>query len=142
MPAANDPAIVANIRQNRGRAGEEAAAQLLIRAGMRILARNWRYGRFELDLVCRDGNTLVFVEVRTRAAGGMLLPAESLTPAKKRHFLHAARAYLAENDQWNCPCRFDVVCVIDAGETLQLNHYRHVDLSEFMGGGNTSWQPW
>ncbi len=129
-------------RKERGQAGEDAAARLLERAGMRILARNWRCGRLELDIVCRDGETLVFVEVRTRLRGGLVSPAESLTPAKQRNFMRAARAYLAENDAWNHPCRFDLVCVLDAGATLELEHHRHVELSESLGGGHTSWQPW
>ena len=126
----------------RGKAGEEAAAQLLERSGMRILARNWRHGRLELDIVCRDGNTLVFVEVRTRSKGGLVSPAASLTPAKQRNFLQAARAYLAENEAWAFPCRFDLVCVLDTGATLEVEHCRHVELSETVGGGHTSWQPW
>ena len=129
-------------RRSRGQAGEDAAARLLERSGMRILARNWRCGRLELDMVCRDGDTLVFVEVRTRLKGGLVSPAESLTPAKRRHFMRAAQAYLAESGAWNLPCRFDFVCVLDTGSTLELEHHRHVDLSESMGGGNTSWQPW
>lgn len=52
-----------------GRAGEDAAATLLHSHGMCILARNWRSGPLELDLVCREGDTLVFVEVKTREIG-------------------------------------------------------------------------
>ncbi len=125
-----------------GRAGEEAAVELLERAGMRILVRNWRCGHLELDMVCRDGRTLVFVEVRSRSRGGLVSPAESLTPAKQRNFLRAAHAYLAAHDAWDAPCRFDLVCVVDTGTTLELEHHRHVELSESVGGGNTSWQPW
>ena len=59
------------LRQEKGRAGEDAAADWLEKAGMRILARNWRSGSYELDLVCRDGDELVFVEA---ARGALLRP--------------------------------------------------------------------
>ena len=72
------------LRQEKGRAGEDAAADWLEKAGMRILARNWRSGSYELDLVCRDGDELVFVEVRLRGKGSLASPEASMTPAKCR----------------------------------------------------------
>lgn len=68
------------LRQEKGRAGEDAAADWLEKAGMRILARNWRSGSYELDLVCRDGDELVFVEVRLRGKGSLASPEASMTP--------------------------------------------------------------
>lgn len=130
-------------RQALAKAGEQAAADLLRRSGLREVARNWRSGRHELDLVCLDGDTLVFVEVRTRARDGMVSPAESLTPAKRRHFVAAARAYLAACGLWDKPCRFDAVCVVDAGATLHAEHLRHVlEFSDVMDRRNPAWQPW
>ena len=67
------------LRQEKGRAGEDAAADWLEKAGMRILARNWRSGSYELDLVCRDGDELVFVEVRLRGKGSLASPEASMT---------------------------------------------------------------
>lgn len=107
----------------RGRAGEDAAEALLRRDGWRVLARNWRQGRHELDLVCEDGDDLVFVEVRTRAENGLVSPAESVTPAKRRNLVRAARAYLAAHKAWDRGCRFDVVCVT-AGTTIRTEHIR------------------
>lgn len=110
---------------------------------MRVLARNWRGGPYELDIVCRDGNELVFVEVRTRGRTSLASAAESMTPAKCRNVVKAARAYLAANGGWDVPCRFDLVCVRDAGPTPELDYYRHVfDISEIMGSGDAAWQPW
>ena len=66
-----------------GHAGEEAAATLLLRAGFRLLDRNWRQGRLELDMVCRDGAELVFVEVKTRrseAYGGSRNAGQASSP--------------------------------------------------------------
>ncbi len=113
-------------RKLLGQAGESAAAALLQKKGMKIVARNWRNGSLELDLICLDGATLVFVEVRTRRAGGMLLPVETMTSAKRRSFTRAAQAYLSAEGLWNRPCRFDLVCVTARSSVppfdLQLEH--------------------
>ena len=121
------------LRQEKGRAGEDAAADWLEKAGMRILARNWRSGSYELDLV----------EVRLRGKGSLASPEASMTPAKCRSVVKAARAYLSASGEWDVPCRFDLVCVRDAGATFELDYYRHVfDISEIMGSGDAAWQPW
>ena len=126
-----------------GRAGEDAAAALLRKKGLKILDRNWRRGRLELDIVCADGETIVFVEVKTRQARGMSDPADALTPAKRRLVIKAAQAWLAAHNAWRRPCRFDVVCVRKDGLTLSAEHYRHAfDFSSALGGGHAAWQPW
>ncbi len=110
---------------------------------MHVLSRNWRSGPHELDIVCRDGDELVFVEVRMRGPGSLASPEESMTPAKCRNVIRAARAYLAATGMWDVPCRFDFVCVRGAGATSELDYYRHVfDISEIMGSGDAAWQPW
>ena len=123
------------LRQEKGRAGEDAAADWLEKAGCT--------GSYELDLVCRDGDELVFVEVRLRGKGSLASPEASMTPAKCRSVVKAARAYLSASGEWDVPCRFDLVCVRDAGATFELDYYRHVfDISEIMGSGDAAWQPW
>lgn len=133
-------------RKDRGKAGEDAAEALLRDSGLRILHRNWRKGSYELDIIALDGDMLVFVEVRTRRAGGMISPVESMHHAKCRHVVQAAKTYLAANGHWDMPCRFDLVCVTDTGATLELEHVRHVDFSEYLaetvGRRNAAWQPW
>lgn len=131
-----------------GAAGEERAAELLCGMGWSILARNWRSGHLELDIVAQEGDTLVFVEVKTRDAHGMQRPYEALTAVKKERLLRAAQAWLAEHDAWNRPCRFDLVCVAARSGTYQTELIRNViefaDIGtrHAVGGGNTSWQPW
>lgn len=131
-----------------GTEGEEKAATLLLHMGWHILARNWRSGHLELDIVAQEGDTLVFVEVKTRAEDGMQRPYEALTPVKKQRLLRAAQAWLAEHDAWDSPCRFDLVCVKAKGGTYQTELIRNVieytDLGtrNAVGGGNSSWQPW
>ena len=131
-----------------GREGEEAAARHLLGLGWKILDRNWRGGHLELDLVCREGDTLVFVEVKTRNADDPALPAEAFTPAKQRRVVRAARAWLDAHDAWALPCRFDLAGVTRTADGLYHTELtRHVielsfDAGHPVGGGHASWQPW
>ena len=96
--------------QASGGAAEEAAANFLSRKGLEIVARNYRTRMGEIDLVARDGTTLVFVEVRMRsgdAFGGALA---SVDARKQRRLVAAARQFLSRLGS-EPPCRFDVVTV-------------------------------
>jgi putative endonuclease len=106
-------AIIPHSAQRIGAAGEEAAARHLASQGLTILARNYRVKGGELDLVCRDGATTVFVEVRRRARSDFGGAAGSITPAKRRRLILAARHWLAQYGEG--PCRFDCV-LIDGGK--------------------------
>lgn len=119
-----------------GAAGEEAAAKLLAAKGYRILARNWRSGGLELDLVCREGRTIVFVEVKTRSPG-RTTPAEALSPAKRAKLVRAASLWLSENDSWDAPCRFDLVAVTPAAD----GRLETVHLPEAMTADGLDFQP-
>ena len=94
--------------QAAGGEAEDRAARFLARQGLAILARNYRTRLGEIDLVARDGDTLVFVEVRlrtSRACGGA---AESVGSRKQRRIAAAARQYLARLGR-EPACRFDVI---------------------------------
>lgn len=80
-----------------GRRGEQAAVDYLRRAGFVILERNWRSGRYELDIVARRWDELHFVEVKTRRAGGLTAPEDALTPRKFAALRRAAAAYMAQH---------------------------------------------
>lgn len=126
-----------------GRQGEDAALKLLQQKGFALLDRNWRSGRLELDIVCRDGDTVVFVEVKTRSQATHGGPAAALTPAKQRTLCRAARAWLAAHNAWSSPCRFDVVCVLREGDSLHLEHCRHAfECEPSVDSGDATWQPW
>ena len=133
--------------------GEEEALRHLSSQGFLLEARNWRprkgTGKFELDMVGRWEKTLVFVEVKTRRAATSDLfetPAglHNFSPAKQRNMVRAARAFLAENQLWDAPCRFDLVCVtLLPGQTPQMDHYRDViELGQTLDSGDAAWQPW
>jgi putative endonuclease len=89
---------------------EQAAQAELERAGLRLVARNWhcRYG--ELDLVMRDGDALVFVEVRYRNEAASADGLASITPAKRRRLVRTAEMFLAAHPAFtHAPCRFDSI---------------------------------
>lgn len=108
--------------KQRGDLGEDAAARYLEQRGFRVLERNWRFRQWELDLVCRDGDTLVFVEVKTRSANTMGTPADGLNRKKQARLVKAASQYLTKNDLWDEPCRFDLAAVVDTGKSMDVEH--------------------
>ncbi|MDQ7831607.1 MAG: YraN family protein [Desulfovibrionaceae bacterium] len=119
-----------------GRHGEDQAADHLAAAGYRVVARNWRCPKGEIDVVCVHGDTLVFVEVKTRAAAPQADPAGAVTASKRTRLVRAACAYLTATDSWNQPCRFDVVTVTETPRGPSLRHIENAfDASEHMGRG-------
>jgi putative endonuclease len=98
-------------RLNLGRRGEQLAEQKLTASGYAILARNYRCRAGEIDLIARSGETLVFVEVRTRRGEAFGLPEASLTHRKRQHLIAAAESYLQANQLAEAAWRIDVVAV-------------------------------
>ncbi len=94
-----------------GKAGELLAARFLIEKGYTILERNWRFSKAEVDLIARDDETLVFVEVKTRSTDYFGKPEEFVSPQKERLLAEAASVYMEQiGHQW--AIRFDLVSVI------------------------------
>jgi putative endonuclease len=106
-------------KQERGAAAERDAAQLLNEAGYEIVARNFRCKVGELDIVARDGDTLVFVEVRSRSDGDHGDAFETIRRSKQRRVVRVARYYLATAAPEFERCRFDIVA-ITGGEAILL----------------------
>ena len=92
-----------------GNYGERVAAAFLRRHGYRVLTRNFQTAGGEIDLVCRHGDILVFVEVRSRAGEAFGRPGETIDTRKEEALRHAARRYLELLDQEEITYRFDVV---------------------------------
>ena len=129
-------------QQDIGRQGEDAAAAFLQRAGFSLLARNWRHGRWELDIVCREKDTIVFVEVKTRSHNTYGGPIAAITRTKQHILCRAASAWLTTYHRWDTPCRFDVICALKQDDGYHLEHLRHAfDYTPFMDRGRTAWQP-
>src|SRR5439155_9219601 len=111
-----------------GAEAERRAEEFLTAIGFQVLERNYTCKGGELDLVCDDGGTLVFVEVRARRRGDWGTPEETISATKRRRLLHAARHYLMIRCYEERACRFDVVA-IEGGE---LRH--HQNAFEATGG--------
>ena len=117
-------------RAERGQYGEDLAVDYCKRTlGFKVIARNWRHKRDELDIVCLDAGVLVFVEVRARAASALVSGYHSIDTRKKRVLQRGSKAYI--NQLQNPPkhVRFDVIDVSlsDEGEG-DVRHYGNVPL--------------
>ena len=126
-----------------GREGEEAAAHLLRSLGMEIVEHNFRCRLGEVDLICRQGDTLVFVEVKTRGQGSLGVGTDAVDKGKRLRLVRAVSEYLSANELWDRPCRFDVVSVVKRGDRLSAEHLPDAFQagSEF-GQKGRGWQPW
>lgn len=107
---------------NRGSEAEALAAAFLEGNGLQVIERNFRVRGGEADLICRDGKVLVFVEVRLRANPRFGGAAASITPAKRRRVILAARHYLAGKPE--PACRFDCV-LLDALDAQRIEWLKH-----------------
>ena len=92
--------------------GEELASHYVRKRGYKLLVRNYRCPLGEIDLVARDRNTLVFIEVKTRRSLERGLPTESITSHKRAQITRCAQYYLKQYAVSEVPCRFDAVSVI------------------------------
>jgi putative endonuclease len=108
-------------RQAKGAAAEQLAADYLQRAGLSLIERNFRVRGGEIDLICRDGKTTVFVEVRLRSRGDFGGAAASITAAKQARLILAARHWLLRHGE--TPCRFDCV-LLDGLEPKNIEWLR------------------
>lgn len=113
-PGGRPPGVVkgpAAGARRRGQQAEAEAARWLEGQGFEVLARNHVTRRGEVDLVCREGDTICFVEVRSRDAGGLVDPLESVTRRKARRVVAAAADWAARHGALDLPMRFDLLAM-------------------------------
>ena len=106
-----------------GQRGEEAAARFLHERGYEILERNWSCFAGEADIIARDGDTIVFVEVKTRSSTQAGFPSEAVTPAKRERYEKIALAYLADHDFGEARIRFDCIALVVMGAHAVVRHH-------------------
>jgi putative endonuclease len=100
---------------NKGQYYEEQAVEYLQRAGLSVVERNFRCKLGEIDIICRQGEQLIFVEVRYRSNPGFGSPAASVNRGKQRKIIRTAQFYLQNRRQFrNKFCRFDVLALTPA----------------------------
>lgn len=113
-----------------GPTGEQWAADFLEDLGYRVLERNYRFERCEVDIVCYEPSSdgrrgeIVFVEVKTRSGARFGQPEDAVTEEKKRNIVKASRAYLYEHKLDGSPCRFDVVSILLEDGRPQIEHFK------------------
>ena len=109
-------------RQALGKRGEDLACEELTRRGYTIVDRRFRTRCGELDIVARDADVLVFVEVKARTGRNFGTPLESITWQKRQRLSAMAEAYLCARRLAGSACRFDVVAILEeqGGHTVEL----------------------
>jgi len=98
-----------SIAHEFGKSGEEAAARYLKNKKFRIIERNFRFLKGEIDIIAYDKETLVFIEVKARKSQEFGSPEESVTPSKQRQIKRVAQGFLVKNNLKDVQCRFDVL---------------------------------
>lgn len=113
--------------QEKGQQGELLAADLLLRLGYTVVERNWRCASGEADLVMKDGDELVFVEVKLRTSQNFGTPEEAVTTRKQARLLQIGLSYLdSHNLTDDVSWRIDVVAIelLPNGGVSRINHYK------------------
>ncbi len=106
--------------QQFGQLGEDIAAGFLERKGYKILKRNYRFGKVELDIVCENKGEVVFVEVKTRTSDVMAYPERAVGKSKQRNIRLAAEQFMEEHNL-RCSARFDILAVVK-GDKFEIEH--------------------
>jgi putative endonuclease len=110
-------------RRRLGQSAERAACRHLKGRGLSVVARNYRALRGELDIICRDGEAWVFVEVKARSSDRYGGAEWAVPPAKRRQVAKVARHFLLTRGLYGeVPCRFDVVLVDAGARPLRVTH--------------------
>lgn len=120
-------------RQKIGRMGEDEAVRYLQNKGFRVIERNYRSGRGEIDIIGMDDDVLVFVEVKTRTKEGFGEPEDSVDLKKQNQICKIAVGYLQSEQIYDRDCRFDVISVKGYGKGLKIVHIKDafwLDVSE------------
>ncbi len=110
-----------------GRKGEDLAENYLAEKGYEVIGRNEHVGHSDIDILARDGKTLVFVEVRTKSDRNRGMPEETLNQTKLQRMRKTAEIYMAWH-KYNGPARLDAVCIIleKEGRISHIKHYRGI----------------
>ena len=111
-------------KREKGSRYEDLAASFCISRGMTVLERNYRKKTGEIDLILRDGKTLVFAEVKFRVRARNGFPEEAVTPGKQQRIYRTAQWYLQERGlPESTPCRFDVISILGGEITMIENAF-------------------
>ncbi len=110
-------------QKETGNKGEEIAQEYLLTLGYQILETNWRASHYEIDIIAKDKDELVIVEVKARGSDTYEHPSEAVSDKKIRFLINAAEAYIFEKDS-HLDTRFDVITIIFYGQNYELEHFK------------------
>ena len=106
---------------NLGQEGEELAREHLAKKGYRILHRNWKSGKREVDIIAENKDFIVFVEVKTRTDDFHMHPRHAVTSEKQKSIIFAAEAYISRYNI-DKESRFDIISIISDGKSVEIEH--------------------
>jgi putative endonuclease len=106
---------------NLGQKGEDLAVDFLKKGGFKILFRNWKWGKHEIDIIAENKEVVVFAEVKTRRDDFRMHPRTAVTSEKQKSIIWAADGYLKKFNI-DKDCRFDVITVIKKGDAFEIDH--------------------
>jgi putative endonuclease len=104
-----------------GQLGENLAVQHLLDSGYKIRQRNWKSGRYEIDIIAENNDFIVFVEVKTRSENYQMHPVNAVTTGKQRLIILAAESYIERNHIIK-DTRFDIISVITGVKSNSVEH--------------------
>jgi putative endonuclease len=110
--------------REKGCIAEQLAKNHLQKKGWQILNTNWYYGHLEIDIIARDKDKLVIVEVKSRNGVRFKNPADAIKNIKIRRIIEAADAYIMENEL-DLETRFDLIIITFFGKNFELEHYKN-----------------
>lgn len=106
---------------NLGKKGEDLAADHLKNAGYKILFRNWKWGKHEIDIIAENRDLIVFAEVKTRSGDYQMHPVTAVTREKQKSIIFAADGYL-QKFNLDKEGRFDIIIIINTGDSYKIDH--------------------
>lgn len=112
-------------RHETGKNGEDMACDYIEKLGYEIIERNYRNKLGEIDIIAKDKNELVFIEVKTRCQRNYGRPSEAVDIKKKKHIYHVAEIYLIKHKIENVFCRIDVIEIYIKNEKTSINHIKN-----------------
>jgi len=113
-------------RKSKGKYGEKLAVKYLVRKGYKVKQQNWYCRWGEIDIIARDLDTTVFIEVKYRTSSFYGTPNEAVNKVKISALRRSIWRYLSVNSLYHEKCRLDVVCINKKGDKHSLQHYKSV----------------
>lgn len=109
--------------QTIGKKGEELASKFLVKLGYRIVERNYRYKKSEIDIICTGEELLIFVEVKTRSSRDFGEPESFVSKNQQSAIIRASEEYVLQT-QWEGDIRFDIIAIIQSAKEQEIMHFK------------------